>query len=275
MNVAHAARDLGVSYPVALDNKYAIWRSLNNQYWPAEYLIDTSGRIRYRAFGEGHDAATEREIRALLTESGRAPAAAVGETLVAAGGAEAAPAMREVASPETYVGYRRAERWRALEPVDPDSTRDYTVADRLALNDWGLAGAWRVGPESAVLVTAPGRVGPVPRARPAPRARARTTRHADPFPRPDRRACPDGGSWERCRGRRQRHDRRTAAVPTRSTGRRRHGPDIRDRIPRPWRGRVRVHIRLNWSAASAQAIDTRPASRPSEVVAANGRGFRR
>ena len=51
-----------LTYPVALDNKYAIWRALNNEYWPAEYLIDTSGRIRYRAFGEGHDAATEREL---------------------------------------------------------------------------------------------------------------------------------------------------------------------------------------------------------------------
>jgi cytochrome c biogenesis protein CcdA/thiol-disulfide isomerase/thioredoxin len=158
MNVAHAARDLGVTYPVALDNKYAIWRALNNEYWPAEYLVDTSGRIRYRAFGEGHDAATEREIRALLTESGHAPAASAGETLVTAGGAEAAAAMREVASPETYVGYRRAERWHAVEPVDRDTTRDYTVPDHLALNDWGLAGAWRVGPESAALITAPGRV---------------------------------------------------------------------------------------------------------------------
>jgi cytochrome c biogenesis protein CcdA/thiol-disulfide isomerase/thioredoxin len=157
-NVAHAVRDLGVSYPVALDNHYAIWRALDNEYWPTEYLIDTSGRIRYRHAGEGNEAETEREIRSLLAESGHAPAGATQPTVITAGGAEAAAVVRDVESPETYVGYRRAERWGATEPIVRDSTQRYAVPDHLELNAWGLAGAWRVGSEAAVLSVAPGRV---------------------------------------------------------------------------------------------------------------------
>jgi cytochrome c biogenesis protein CcdA/thiol-disulfide isomerase/thioredoxin len=157
MNVARAVRDLGVTYPVALDNGYAIWRALGNEYWPAQYLYDTSGRLRYHDAGEGHDAATEREIRALLTESGHAPSGT--ETrVVTMGGAEAPAAVRDVGSPETYVGYRRAERWRSSPAVVRDSAQRYAVPDSLARNEWGLAGTWRVGPEAAVLTVAPGRV---------------------------------------------------------------------------------------------------------------------
>jgi cytochrome c biogenesis protein CcdA/thiol-disulfide isomerase/thioredoxin len=157
MNVAHAARDLGVTYPVALDNGYAIWRALGNEYWPAEYLYDTAGHLRYHDAGEGHNAATEREIRALLTESGHPPSGNTTREVVM-GGAEAPAAIRDVGSPETYVGYRRAERWRSTPAVVRDSAQSYSVPDSLARNAWGLSGTWRVGPEAAVLTAAPGRV---------------------------------------------------------------------------------------------------------------------
>jgi len=155
-NVAHAVRDLGVTYPVALDNGYAIWRALDNHYWPAQYLIDTSGRIRYRNAGEGHDAEIEQHIRSLLAESGHPPSGGTAE--INAGGAEAAAAMRSVRSPETYVGFRRVERLASPEPVRPYNAQRYSTPNSLPLNAWGLVGTWAVGPEAAVLGSAPGHV---------------------------------------------------------------------------------------------------------------------
>jgi cytochrome c biogenesis protein CcdA/thiol-disulfide isomerase/thioredoxin len=155
-NVAHAVRDLGVTYPVALDNGYAIWRALDNHYWPAQYLIDTSGRIRYRNAGEGHDADIEQHIRSLLAEGGHPPSSGTAE--INAGGAEAAAAMRSVGSPETYVGYRRAERLASPEAIRRDTSQTYSAPATLPLNAWGLVGTWTVGPEAAVLGSAPGHV---------------------------------------------------------------------------------------------------------------------
>jgi thiol-disulfide isomerase/thioredoxin len=155
-NVAHAVRDLGVTYPVALDNSWAIWRALDNHYWPAQYLVDTSGRIRYRNAGEGHDAQIEQQIRSLLAESGHAPSGGTAE--IDAGGAEAAAAMSSVKSPETYVGFRRGERLASPEPIRPDTAQTYSAPNSLPLNAWGLVGTWTVGPEAAVLGSAPGHI---------------------------------------------------------------------------------------------------------------------
>ena len=69
-NVRKAVADLGIGYPVALDNKLTIWRAFNNRYWPAHYLADAQGRIRYHHFGEGRTDETEAAIRALLAEKG-------------------------------------------------------------------------------------------------------------------------------------------------------------------------------------------------------------
>jgi cytochrome c biogenesis protein CcdA/thiol-disulfide isomerase/thioredoxin len=155
-NVAHAVRDLGVTYPVALDNGYAIWRALDNHYWPAQYLIDSSGRIRYRNAGEGHDAQIEQQIRSLLAEDGHPPSG--GTAAIDAGGAEAAAAMRSVGSPETYAGYRRAERVVSPEAIRRDTAQMYSAPATLPLNAWGLVGTWTVGPEAAVLTSASGHV---------------------------------------------------------------------------------------------------------------------
>jgi thiol-disulfide isomerase/thioredoxin len=155
-NVAHAVRDLGVAYPVALDNNYAIWRALDNQYWPAQYLIDTAGRIRYRSAGEGHDAEIEQHIRTLLAEAGHTSLGRL--ATVDAGGAEAAPAMGTLRSPETYIGYRRAERFVSAEPVRRDAPQTYSPPTDLRRNDWGLRGTWTVGPEAAALDSAPGSI---------------------------------------------------------------------------------------------------------------------
>src|SRR3954469_10456630 len=73
-NVANAIRDLGIRYPVALDNDYVLWRGLRNNYWPAHYFVDAQGRVRYHHFGEGDYDGSERVIRQLLAEAGHAPA---------------------------------------------------------------------------------------------------------------------------------------------------------------------------------------------------------
>ena len=71
-NVAWAVRDFTLSYPVVMDSDYAIWQKFDNDYWPAFYLIDAKGRIRYRFFGEGDYDKTERAIQELLRENGAA-----------------------------------------------------------------------------------------------------------------------------------------------------------------------------------------------------------
>jgi cytochrome c biogenesis protein CcdA/thiol-disulfide isomerase/thioredoxin len=161
-NVEKAVRDLKITYPVAIDSDYRIWQAFNNEYWPAHYFVDGKGRIRHHHFGEGEYAESERVIQELLKENG-AQLSSSGTTSVAisaaAGtGAEAAPDSADVRSPETYVGYHRAEHFASTEAIARDSKRTYTPQPRLSLNQWALSGNWKVGEESAVLQTAPGRI---------------------------------------------------------------------------------------------------------------------
>src|SRR5262249_702126 len=109
-NVRMAVADLKLDYPVAIDNDYAIWRAFNNQYWPAPYFIDAQCRIRHHHFGEGQYDESERVIQQLLAEAGKS-AASSDLVAVNATGAEAAADMRNVLSPETYIGYERAENF--------------------------------------------------------------------------------------------------------------------------------------------------------------------
>ncbi|MHC8383509.1 cytochrome c biogenesis protein DipZ [Pseudomonas sp. LB3P14] len=147
-NVTKAMRDLGINYPVAIDNDYKIWRAFNNEYWPAHYFADAQGRIRYHHFGEGQYAESERVIQQLLREAG---AAKVADGLInaSAEGVQLAPDMNEVQSPETYVGYQRAEHFVPETSLVPDKVAAYNPPPQLALNDWSLDGQWKVGPERA------------------------------------------------------------------------------------------------------------------------------
>jgi thiol-disulfide isomerase/thioredoxin len=156
-NVAKAVRDLKITYPVAIDSDYAIWRAFKNQYWPAHYFIDGRGRIRYHHFGEGEYDVSERVIQELLKENGAQtlPSEAIS---VSASGVEAAPDNGDVRSPETYIGYRRADHFASVEGLAQDSRKTYTPAPRLSLNQWALGGSWNVGPESAVLEKVPGKI---------------------------------------------------------------------------------------------------------------------
>jgi cytochrome c biogenesis protein CcdA/thiol-disulfide isomerase/thioredoxin len=156
-NVEKAVRDLKVTYPVAVDSDYWIWKSFHNEYWPAHYFIDGKGRIRYHHFGEGNYAESEHVIQQLLKENG-AQSLSDSSLSIAATGAEAAPDNGNVRSPETYIGYSRADHFASAEPIAHDSRKAYTLQSRLSLNQWGLAGNWKVGPESAVLQSAPGSI---------------------------------------------------------------------------------------------------------------------
>jgi cytochrome c biogenesis protein CcdA/thiol-disulfide isomerase/thioredoxin len=156
-NVEKAVRDLKISYPVAIDSDYKIWQAFNNEYWPAHYFIDGKGRIRYHHFGEGQYDESERVIQQLLKENG-ATSLAEGVLSVSGDGAEAAPDKGNSRSPETYIGYHRAEHFASAEPIAQDSRKVYTLRPRLSLNQWGLAGTWKVSAESAVLQTTPGKI---------------------------------------------------------------------------------------------------------------------
>jgi len=156
-NVEKAVRDLKIGYPVAIDSDYRIWQAFSNHYWPAHYFIDGKGRIRYHHFGEGEYDESERVIQQLLKENG-ATSLSAGVINVTASGAEAAADNKNVGSPETYVGYKRAGNFASAEPVAKDSRKTYSAQPRLSLNQWALGGSWKVGEESAVLESLPGKI---------------------------------------------------------------------------------------------------------------------
>lgn len=147
-NVTKAMKELGINYPVAIDNDYKIWRAFNNEYWPAHYFADAQGRIRYHHFGEGDYAESERVIQQLLREAG-SKTVADGLINADANGVQQAPDMHQVLSPETYVGYQRAEHFVPETGLVPDKVATYIPPTNLNLNDWSLGGQWAVGAELA------------------------------------------------------------------------------------------------------------------------------
>lgn len=148
-NVKRAASDLGVRYPVAIDNDYRIWKAFGNQYWPAFYIADAQGRIRYHHFGEGGYDKAEEVVRQLLAQANSA-APAADRARVQASGALAAADPDDIGSGETYLGYREATGFASNENVQPDTVLAYSIPPRLSLNTWALSGAWKVGAQAAV-----------------------------------------------------------------------------------------------------------------------------
>jgi thiol-disulfide isomerase/thioredoxin len=127
-NIRRAVRDMNIAYPVAIDSDYKIWNAFGNNAWPAVYLIDAKGMVRYRHLGEEQYAETERMIQQLLAEAGRQPARDL--AMPEGRGAEAAPDWANLRSPETYLGPERAEN------------RAHTAPGRLRLNQWTVSGSW-------------------------------------------------------------------------------------------------------------------------------------
>jgi cytochrome c biogenesis protein CcdA/thiol-disulfide isomerase/thioredoxin len=148
-NVRKAVADLQIGYPVAIDSDFAIWRAFENQYWPAHYFIDAEGHVRHHHFGEGDYDKSEKVIQQLLAEAGKADVPA-GLVSVTASGAEAAADTTDVKSPETYVGYNRAENFASPGGPARDVPRVYS-AGAPRLNEWGLSGNWTIGGEHADL----------------------------------------------------------------------------------------------------------------------------
>ena len=156
-NVRRATRELNVEYPVAVDNSYAIWRAFQNQYWPAHYFIDAKGRIRHHHFGEGEYAQSEAVIQQLLAEAGHERQG--GDFVApAANGVGVAADDVNVRSPETYVGYARADNFASPGGQIHDRAADYSAPPNLALNQWALSGRWDVAAEMATLGSVPGRI---------------------------------------------------------------------------------------------------------------------
>jgi len=155
-NVKSAVFDLKVPYPVPIDSNHSIWRAFRNEYWPADYFVDGKGRIRYHHFGEGEYEKAERVIQTLLRENG---AAGLDESLVriTADGPEAPPSQ-DVRSPETYVGYARAQNFASPERMARESRKTYSPPPTPVLNQWGFGGSWHAGAESGALESAPGKI---------------------------------------------------------------------------------------------------------------------
>jgi thiol-disulfide isomerase/thioredoxin len=156
-NVRRQTAALGIPYPVAVDSDYAVWRTFNNQYWPALYIADAQGRIRHHQFGEGGYEEIERVLQKLLEEAGNA---AVPHELVSLNpdGAEAAADERSLKTPETYLGYEQAKRFASPGGSVPDSALRYAAPASLRLNSWALEGEWTIGAEAAALNRAGGKV---------------------------------------------------------------------------------------------------------------------
>ncbi|HET6807025.1 MAG TPA: cytochrome c biogenesis protein DipZ [Frateuria sp.] len=155
-NVARAVKELGVDYPVALDNDYAIWKGFDNEYWPAHYFIDATGRIRAHHFGEGDYAGSEDTLRRLLTEAGYKDLPG-GYVQPGARGAQAAGSGDAMRSPETYVGYARSAHFAGGQ-VAHDDAWDYHAPATLLPGQWSLDGRWAVHAEQAGLERAGGRI---------------------------------------------------------------------------------------------------------------------
>jgi len=145
-----ATNERAIDYPVALDNEYGIWTAFDNHYWPALYFVDADGTIRDHHFGEGRYEKSEREIQRLL---------GVERELVSVEGVgvEAEADWQHLRTPESYLGYDRAEHFDSPGGA-AYGTHAYELPERLRLNHWALAGEWTIGSENVVLDQAGGSI---------------------------------------------------------------------------------------------------------------------
>jgi thiol-disulfide isomerase/thioredoxin len=145
-----------VDWPVAVDSDYGVWRAFDNHYWPAVYLADADGNLRYHHFGEGEYVMTEMAIQQLLAEAG-ASNFDTDLVMVEPRGLELSADWRVVQSGETYLGYGQASGFANEDLAAYDQPHQYT-ATRLRLNEWALTGNWTAARHAALLNEAGGRV---------------------------------------------------------------------------------------------------------------------
>ncbi len=149
-NVEKAVKRFGITYPVVLDNNYAIWNAFHNEFWPAHYFLDAQGTVRYEHFGEGDYAQDELCIQDLLRAANASPMPAT-TAQVRGQGVEAPADPEEMESPETYIGYARARNFASPGGLQQDKDHLYTQPAQLALNQWALVGQWIDRRQVAVL----------------------------------------------------------------------------------------------------------------------------
>jgi thiol-disulfide isomerase/thioredoxin len=156
-NIVRETRGFRVEYPVAIDSDYGVWQAFANHFWPAIYVADAEGRIRFHHFGEGEYAMTEMVIQQLLLDAG---AEGLDRDLVMAEprGLEVAADWRTLQTPETYLGYRQGSGFAQDQDARIDQPYPYAAQARLPLNSWALTGSWTVAPHAAVLDDAGGRI---------------------------------------------------------------------------------------------------------------------
>ncbi len=156
-NVRRAVQARRIAYPVAIDNNFAVWNGFENHYWPALYLLDGEGRLRYHHFGEGDYTRSETMIQRLLTEAG---VSGVSDELVpdVGEGIEAAADWGDLESPETYLGYQRADNFASPGGLELADRHVYAAPAHLRRNQWALAGDWAVAPQATLLNEANGRI---------------------------------------------------------------------------------------------------------------------
>ncbi len=139
-NVEAFLKEQGITYPIVQDNDYATWNAYENRYWPAKYLIDATGKIRYTHFGEGDYAETEKKIQELLREKGENVTRTVTGDIDSSRGTQ---------SPETYLGSRRLERYVGSVAIAPNVQTDYRIADTIRRDEFAFSGPWTVYDEYA------------------------------------------------------------------------------------------------------------------------------
>jgi hypothetical protein len=156
-NIALAARDMRVTYPSAIDSDYGVWRAFANHFWPALYIADTKGRLRYRHFGEGEYSMSEMVIQQLLLDDGREGFDS-GPVQVDPQGTEVAADWSNVRSPESYLGYGQSAGFASPDREWVDQAHDYPKPTRLALNQWAPIGNWTYALHASVLNEPGGRI---------------------------------------------------------------------------------------------------------------------
>ncbi|MGA2432984.1 MAG: cytochrome c biogenesis protein DipZ [Acidimicrobiales bacterium] len=146
-NVKSAAKNLGVNYPIAVDNNLATWTAYSNEYWPAEYLVDAKGVIRHVDYGEGNYGQTESLIRQLL---------------VAANPTEKLPPPTSVAnltptqetSPESYLGYDyESESYLVGSQLSQNQDALYHSPSNIPVGNFAMSGEWYSGPQEITAVS--------------------------------------------------------------------------------------------------------------------------
>ena len=156
-NVVAQSSNLGVHYPIAVDSDYGVWNEFANHYWPAVYIADAEGKLRYHHFGEGEYARTEMVIQQLLVDAG-AKDLDMDMVMVEPQGLEVSADWRSLRSPETYLGYGQSSGFVAEDSEFYDRSHVYEGARGLRVNSWNLTGDWTLAQHAAVLNEAGGRI---------------------------------------------------------------------------------------------------------------------